>query len=55
MMKNPKLVKPRPKQDRPAKVENNAFAAALAGLNLESKNEEVVEFYQEPVWTLGGV
>ena len=41
MMKNPKLVKPRPKQERPRNVENNAFAAALAGLVLETKNEAV--------------
>ena len=40
MMKNPKLVKPRVKQERPRTVENNAFAKALAGLNLETKNEE---------------
>ena len=41
MMKNPKLVKPRPKQERPRNVENNAFAAALAGLVLETKNDAV--------------
>ena len=39
IMKNPKLVKPRPKQEKPRSLENNAFAAALAGLNLETKNE----------------
>ena len=38
MMKNPKLVKPRVKQEKP-RVANNAFAAALASLNLETKNE----------------
>ena len=41
MMKNPKLVKPRVKQEKPKTVENNAFAKALAGLNLEVKNEEL--------------
>ena len=41
MMKNPKLVKPRAKQEKPKAVENNAFAKALAGLNLEVKNEEL--------------
>ena len=41
MMKNPKLVKPRPQQERPRNVENNAFAAALAGLVLETKNDAV--------------
>ena len=41
MMKNPKLVKPRVKQEKPKIVENNAFAQALAGLNLEVKNEEL--------------
>ena len=41
MMKNPKLVKPRVKQEKPKTVENNAFAQALAGLNLEVKNEEL--------------
>ena len=41
MMKNPKLVKPRVKQEKVKTVENNAFAKALAGLNLEVKNEEL--------------
>ena len=41
MMKNPKLVKPRVKQEKVKTVENNAFAQALAGLNLEVKNEEL--------------
>ena len=41
MMKNPKLVKPRVKQEKLKTVENNAFAQALAGLNLEVKNEEL--------------
>ena len=38
MMKNPKLVKPRVKQEK-VRVENNAFAAALAGLKFETKPE----------------
>ena len=40
MMQNPRLAKPRVKQERPKQVENNAFAAALASLNLETKKEE---------------
>ena len=40
MMKNPRLVKPRVKQEKPKNLENNAFAAALAGLELETKKEE---------------
>ena len=40
MMKNPRLVKPRVKQEKPKNLENNAFAAALAGLELETKKED---------------
>ena len=39
MMKNPRLVKPRVKQEKPRNLENNAFAAALAGLELEPVKE----------------
>ena len=43
MMKNPKLVKPRPKQERPRNTGNGALAVALAGLNFETKQEETVD------------
>ena len=42
MMQNPKLVKPRPKQEKPRAMGNNAFAAALASLNLEAEKTEVM-------------
>ena len=43
MMSNPKLAKPKPKYERPTKVANNAFAAALANIKLDVKESNEVE------------
>ena len=43
MMKNPKMVKPRPKQERKVDISNNAFAQALANIKIELKEENNIE------------
>ena len=42
-MKNPKLVKPKPKAEKKVELANNAFAMALANIKLEVKEDNVVD------------
>ena len=43
MMKNPKLVKPKPKFEHKQEMQNNAFARALANVKIEVKENTEVE------------